>query len=243
MTTRLQAALTILIALLITLSFSPQAGAQDLDATADKLKIEDLKGVKAAVSRSYAMDIGDIVDAASMDTPQPVVPDGPILMLALVAQFDTAEHASDATTTLHDRLIKQGSSNSTNIQLEATETSNLGDIAWALSGTRASGTSTISINGLLVQKNEWIYLAITVSDNDSGSDAALALVQFSLENRPSTDDIIYDHTGRSRGGIWAKLPAAGDTITLRQGNTSTDALSGTQPVYDAQLLPPPPPED
>jgi hypothetical protein len=94
-----------------------------------------------------------------------------------------------------------------------------------------------------VQDSEWLYLAIAISENDTGSDAARALVQFSLTNRADTGEIIYDHTGISRGGIWEKLPAEGDTVALSQGEDEVDALSGTQPIFDSQLLPPAPPEE
>lgn len=243
MTTRLHATFAVLIALLITLPLIPNAFAQDLDATTAKLNLEDLKGVDAAISRSYAMSINDLVEAAGSDTPVPVVRDGPILMLALVAQFDTRDHASDATDTLHDRLLKQASDEKAGFQLEATETEGLGDTAWEFSGTQAASRSPVSVSGLLVQDNNWVYLALVISDNESGPDAALGLVRFSLVTRPSADPAIYDHTGTSRGGIWAKLPAVGDTIALREGENRVDALSGTQPVYDNQLLPPAPPEE
>jgi hypothetical protein len=101
----------------------------------------------------------------------------------------------------------------------------------------------VSIDGFVVQSSEWLYLAIAISENDTGSDAALALVRFSLESQADASEIIYDHTGLSRGGIWEKLPAEGDTVALREGEDEIDALSGTQPLFDTQLLPPLSPED
>lgn len=241
-TTRLQSALAILIALLITLPIAFSASAQDLDATAVKLDIEELAGVEAAVSRSYAMDIGTMVEAATSDTPVAVVPSGPILMLALVVEFDSEDHAADAADTVLDRLQEQLSTDATGIEMEVTEAEDLGDNGWQFSGTRESGTSSAGIDGYLVQDADWLYLAIAISDNDTGRDATLALVQFSLDNVPDASATIYDHTGLSRGGIWAKLPADGDTVAIGEGEGKVDALSGTQPIYDNQLLPPAPPE-
>jgi hypothetical protein len=242
-TTRFQSTLALLIVLLITLPLAFSASAQDLDATVGHLEIEELEGVEAAISRSYAMNISTFVEAVASDTPQAVVPTGPVLMLAIVVQFDTADHASDAAGTVRDRLIEQIAAEPTSIEMELTEQEDLGDAAWTLTGGRESGPSPVNVDGLLVQNSEWLYLAIAISENDTGSDAVLALVQFALRNRVDTGEIIYDHTGLSQGGIWEKVPAEGDTITIRQGEEAIDALSGTQPIFDSQLLPPPPPEE
>jgi hypothetical protein len=242
-TTRFQSALALLLAVLMTLPMAFSASAQDLDATAGHLDIEELEGVESAISRSYAINIGTFVEAVASDTPQAVVPTGPLLMLALVAKFDSEDHAADAATTVRDRLIEQVSAEPTGIELEETEIEELGDAAWRFSGSREAGSTPVSIDGFLVRSSEWLYLAIAISENDTGSDAALALVRFSLESQADASEIIYDHTGLSRGGIWEKLPAAGDTVALREGQDEIDALSGTQPLFDTQLLPPLSPED
>jgi len=232
-TPRFRSALAILTALLFALPLAFTASAQDLDATAGKLAIEDLDGVETAISRTYATDIAAIVETASGTPTGDEDSGGPILMLAVAAEFDSADHAADAARTIRDRLTTRDPDNLNGIEMEAAEVENLGDTAWTVSATRDSGSSPVSIDGVLVQDADWLYLSIAISDDGSSSDAARAIVDFSLQHNADTSQAIYDHTGLSHGGVWEKLPSGDNTMSL----------SGTRPIFDNQLLPPSPPED
>lgn len=225
MTPRIRTVIAIVLTLLLSLPFALTASAQDLDATASKLNLTDLDGIEDAVSRTYSLDIGTLVETANK-TPAPEDAGGPFLMLALVARFDTEDHAADAVTDVRDALTGDQTTELNGIEMEATELDAPGDSAWALTGISGPGTSPTTIDGLIVQDAEWLYLAMAISNDGSGSQAVNDLVNFSIQHRETTDEIIYDHTGRSRGGIWAKLPAAGDSM----------ALSNTQPIFDTQVL-------
>ena len=227
--TPLRSTIALLIALLVTLHLGLSAAAQDFETTAEKLDIEELEGIQQATSRSYAIDISDFVEAASSATPQSVSPEGPLLMMVLVAEFDTPEHAAEAVTTVRDRLLEQPTEG-TGIELEATETEDLGETAFEITGTSESGAS---IGGYIVHEGVLLHLALAIGENDSSTDAARALVEFTLSHRGNADEVNYDHRGTSRGGIWAKFPGADDNA----------ALSGTQPIFDSLLLPPPDDED
>jgi len=222
-TPRIRTIIAIVLTMLITLPFAFTASAQDLDATAGKLNLTELDGIEAAVSRTYSLDIGTLVDTASK-TPAPADVSGPLLMLALVARFDTEDHAADAVTDVRDALTGERTTELNGIQLEASELDAPGDTAWALTGP---DTASTAIDGLIVQDAEWLYLAMAISNDGSGGETVHDLITFSLQHRESTDEIIYDHTGRSRGGIWARLPGAGDAT----------ALGNTQPIFDTQVLP------
>lgn len=227
--TPLRSTIALLIALLLTLPLGMSAAAQDFETTAGKLEIEELEGIQQAASRSYAVDIGDFVEAASSATPESVSIEGPLLMMALVAEFDSPEHAAEAVTTVRDRLLDQPTEG-TGIELESTETGDLGETAFEITGTNESGTS---IGGYVVHEGVLLHLALAIGENGNSADAARALVEFTLSHRGNADEVIYDHRGASRGGIWAKFPGANDNA----------ALSGTQPIFDSLLLPPPDDED
>lgn len=220
----LRSAIVLLLALLPTLPLATTTAAQDFETTAGKLDIEDLEGVIQAVSRSYAMDISDFVKAANGETPEATRAEGPLLMMALVAEFDSPEHAAEAATTVRDRLLEQ-TPDGTGIELETTENEELGEMAFEVAGGSESGES---IGGFIVQEGAFLHLALAISENDTSVDAARGLVEFTLSHEPNDDTVIYDHTGTSRGGIWARFPGADDDA----------ALSGTQPIFDSQLLPP-----
>jgi hypothetical protein len=228
-TTPIRSTIALLIALLLTLPLGPPAAAQDFETTAGKLDIEELEGIQQAVSRSYAVDISDFVEAASSATPQSASIEGPLLMMALVAEFDSPEHAAEAVTTVRDRLLEQPTEG-TGIELEATETGDLGETAFEITGISGSRAS---IGGYIVHEGVLLHLALAISENGSSTDAARALVEFTLSHRGNAEEVIYDHRGTSRGGIWAKFPGANDNA----------ALSGTQPIFDSLLLPPPGDED
>lgn len=230
-TTPLRSIIALLIALLLTLPLTLSATAQNLESTAGQLNIEDLEGITRAAARSYAMDISDIIEAVSNGTPvamsngtpRALEAEGPVLMLALVAEFDSPEHAAEAAGTVRDRLLEQTSDN-TGIELEATEIEDLGEVAFEITGRSESGES---VGGFIVKDASVLHFTIAISENDTSSNAARELIEFTLSNQASNDEVIYDHTGASRGGIWAKFPGANDE----------SALSGTQPIFDSQLVP------
>lgn len=225
MFTRFRFVLTLLAALL-ALPAIATATAQDIDATTTALGIADLDGVVEAVSRTYTMDVADIVRRVSNgeETPDPL--EGPILVLGVVARFDTPGHAEEAVATIADRLA--ATPPPTSIPVEVTEVEEPGEGGIAFSGTR-QGPSPVALSGYAIHDDTWLYLAMAVSEDDSSEAAALAVVQFGLGRSASAEAPAYHHTGRSSGGIWEKLPQS----------TSNRALTSVQPIYDALLLPEP----
>lgn len=239
MLTKPRNALMPLIVLLAVLSLTPTASAQNLDATAGKLDLASLDGIDSAASRTYAVDIGNLVERVTDETPasDEAENDSPLLMLAVVAEFDTADHAENAGDIIQDRLVDQLPADTTGITLEAIEIDDLGNRAWQVDGSRITPESSLAINGFVVQDSTWVSLTLAISDTDSAEDAARLLVEYTLRNRSDTAEAIYDVSGTSRGGIWAKLPADGDTLTTE------DPLSGAQPIYDNQLVSPASPDE
>lgn len=227
-TRRITRALPLLLLALIPLATT--AHAQDVEATATLLGIEELDGVQRAVSRTYATDVADIVAATTDEEAEPDdagIGEGPLTMMMLVAEFDTGASASSAYDTLGERLQPQveGASGG---EVEAVEIDDLGDAAIQVTSVREGESMLVS--AVLVQEGEWLYLAMAVSQDDSAPDAALGAVDYGMRQTAEDGATIYLHTGRSSGGIWNKLPGTG---------TNAGALNGTQPIYDSQLLPPP----
>lgn len=218
-----------LMSLLLTISIwgAPiHSAAQELETTTGLLDLSSLNGVQHAGARSYAMDISQIVQAISEDNIQPPEPDGPMLMLLLVAQFASPEQASDSVETIQDHYVDEMNADSIGFEIAATEIEDPGDTAVQITGIGADQQT--EVDGYIVQDNDWLYLAIAIGTNGTSDSAATDLITFTLEHESGSEDIQYDHTGASTGGLWDKLPGADDE----------DAISGTVPVFDNYLLPP-----
>lgn len=224
--TRYRIHLTILFALLAALRLiaSPPASAQDPDTIAGNLEIADLDGVQAAVSRTYAADIATLVASADSATPAGISGE-PLLMLALVAEFDTPDHAENAANRMQQRLATQFPGDAAP---DIITFSTLGDRAWRIIDTRTSRETPLVTTGFVVLQGRWVALSIAVGHGDSTIDAARGLVEFILAHPASPDAATYNVSGSSRGGIWDRLP----------GDAAVDLLAGTRPIYDNQILSP-----
>lgn len=228
MLTPFRSAIALIAVLLqVTVSSMPlHSAAQEFETATGLLDISDLNGIVHAGARSYSMDIKEIVEHVENGDAQAPAPDGPTLMMLLVAQFESPGHASDSVETIRDHFLDQLSTEHPGYELDATEIEDAGDSAVQISGD-GPGQET-DVGGYVVQDGEWLYFAIALSTNDTSDDAARDLIDFAIDQHPGPDDIQYDHTGASTGGLWNKLPARDD------GN----ALSGTVPIFDNYLLPP-----
>lgn len=200
-----------------------QTAAQELETATGLLDLSNLNGIQHAGARSYAMDIAQIAGTAQAETPQP---EGPALMMMLVARFESPEQAGDGLETMQDHFVDELTADHIGFEIEATGIEDIGNAAVRISGTGSDQQATVG--GYIVQHDDWLYFAIAISTNNTSDAAALTLITFALEHQSDPEDIRYDHTGTSTGGLWGKLP----------GDDDPDATSGTVPVFDNYLLPP-----
>ena len=74
--------------------------------------------------------------------------------------------------------------------------------------------------------NLMISVATFTSDVDVARELAEDLAQATIDADAGDSDAQFDDFGGSTGGLWDKLPAAGD-----------DVLQGMEPAYDETLYP------
>lgn len=221
-------------ALLATFASTPgrSATAQELDTIAGKLNLAELDGIQIAVSRTWAAGIDTLVPDMSGT---PVDRTGrPLLMLGLVAEFDSVEHVEKAVEQMRDRLETMFAAESTGTTLRVRPTTAFVDPAWRVIGTRSSPHSPLAIDGFLVRRWRWVTLTLAIGSDRSIRNTTRNLAASILDANPNRDEAIYEVSGQSHGGIWEKFPSA--------GTGSFDLLAGTTPIYDNLIVPPASPD-
>ncbi|HWV23287.1 MAG TPA: hypothetical protein VNZ58_03780, partial [Thermomicrobiales bacterium] len=155
--------LAILMALLTLIPFG-SVRAQDLDATAGQLDLANLDGIRTAVSRTYAADIATLVERMTASPPAGAAQESPLLMLGLIAEFDTADHAEKAADTIRDRLEKQANDDG-GFTIDSEEAPSLGDHAWQFTGSHVTAETSLEIAGDIVQQGTRAVLTMVVGQN------------------------------------------------------------------------------
>jgi hypothetical protein len=131
----------------------------------------------------------------------------------LVAEFDTADHASASFDTVYetsvDDLIKQFS-----LAMEDVESGDLGDQARATTGTGEQDGLPVELCILVVQDGQFVYVvtALGVGENPGSIEKAREISETIVDAPAGSGEGEYDDTGNSTGGLWDKFPAAGDDV-------------------------------
>ncbi|HVL25104.1 MAG TPA: hypothetical protein VM450_13535 [Thermomicrobiales bacterium] len=189
------------------------------------IDIATLPGVQRAVSRTYAFDVAALTELLA--TPSAILraPRGPLLIVAVAAEFDTPEHAADAARAIGTTSLGGLADEHPALQPDATPVSDLGDGGVRFGGAGADET----LAGYVVRDATWVMIAIVSSTDDSADATARDIVTYALGHPAGPEGGELHADGTSQGGPWSKLPTAADE----------DVLAGATPLLDAVLVPAP----
>jgi hypothetical protein len=167
-------------------------------------------GIQRVVARGYS---GDIDALATPET----APADTYFLQALVAEFDTADHATASFDTLLESSADDLTGELTGdleLTTEDVELGDLGDRARAIFGTGEEEGVTVEVSVLVVQDGAFMYVVFAAGvGEDAGSmDTAKAIIGAMMDASAGEGDGEFDDTGSSIGGLWDKLPAAGDEV-------------------------------
>jgi hypothetical protein len=194
------------------------------DATGEESDAFDfaaLEGIQRVVSRSYSGD------TSVLESPESA-PAGTYFLTALVAGFDTADHAAVALEPLHTEL-QASFADDVSITMESVDPGDVGDQAVAAFGTTQEEGITYELAIMLVQEDAYVYAVIAVGiGTDTGSlETATAIIEAMIGAEAGSGDGEYDDSGVFlTGGLWNKFPIAGDAV-----------LNGLVPEEDEQVYP------
>jgi hypothetical protein len=204
-----------------TTGYDEQFYPEPQDDTSDGgVDFAQFEGARRAVARSY---IGDTSMLASPEA----APVSTYYLAALVAEFGTPEHAAAALDPLYAQASESFVADS-GITLEPVELDELGDLSRAATGTVEEDGVTLELSIILVQADAYLYLvvALGVGSGAGTLDASAAVIEAMMAAEAGSGDGTFDGAGGSTGGLWDKLPAAGDP-----------ALQGLTPESDEQVYP------
>jgi hypothetical protein len=195
------------------------------DTSDDPFDFAAYEGAQRAIARLYAGD------AEALSTPE-TAPPGTYIINVLVAEFDTAEHAAASFETVYkytaENTVAEFSTDDFPLTTEEVDPGDLGDQAKA---TLASGEDeglSVELPILVVQDGRYLYVifAIAVGENAGSLETAGAVIEAMVDAPAGSGDEAFDAAGSSTGGLWDKLPAAGN-----------EALGELEPEEDSVLYP------
>jgi hypothetical protein len=183
-------------------------------------------GTQRAVWRAYSGIVG---------------PSNPVRgweLYASVVEFDTPDHAAGALTPVGTAFRAQYAVPW--VTLSRVAPARLGDQAAAAVGTSDETTGmTTGVAALVVQADRYLYaVVVTAIETEPGTlddatgtetatlDMATAVVEAMIDAEAGGNEVAFDDAGGSTGGLWDKLPTAGDPV-----------LHGMIPVFDELQYP------
>jgi hypothetical protein len=177
------------------------------------------EGAQRAVARTY------IGDASVLASPA-AAPAAMYTLAALVAEFDTPDHAAAAVDALHELATESVSANS-GLTVEPTDPGDVGELAMAATGAVEEDGATYDVAVITVQDGAYVYVAIALGGGEAATlETGVAVIEAMSAADAGADAGSFDEAGGSTGGLWDKLPQAGDEV-----------LQGLAPESDAPLYP------
>lgn len=192
--------------------------------------LDQLDGIRAAASRTYALDVEAML-AATPDLAPEEFTQGVRSASIMVLHFDTPENAAAAfgifSTSIVDdlpMLAQGGTPEVTNDPLTDT-----GDQASVATLHTSSGDEETWLRFVTMQQGDHLFVisALTGAEDLAILAENLAALVVS-EGEFAGDDAIFVAEGGSTGGLWGFMPEAGH-----------DVLQGLIPVVDQILYPAP----
>jgi hypothetical protein len=174
----------------------------------------DAEGLVTMVSRDYGMPEPDNGEA----------PEWPIAFVEL-AVFDEAANAQPALATAATTQLSLLDLDSAG--LEDVEANVQADEAVAYAGEVEFEGERFGVAVILSQTGPYVLTVVVVTTDDDNAQAfAEEISQAAIEADASEGEGTFSDDGTSRGGVWDKLPDAGDEV-----------LRGLEPVGDSQHYP------
>jgi hypothetical protein len=177
-------------------------------------------GIQDAVARQYSGD------TTALETPD-TAPATTYVLTALVAGFDTDEHAEAPLETFHSEQVAAISGEST-LSMESVDPGDLGDRALAAFGSGEVDGVAVEVTIVSVQADAYLYVvrAVGVGADAGVLGTATAVAQAMIDAEAGDEPGEFDEYGESTGGLWDKLPVEGD-----------DVLGELIPEMDEELYP------
>lgn len=107
---------------------------------------------------------------------------------------------------------------------EMTEVQDLGDAAYAITGTSNSGGEGMPTSIVIARDGTFVLGSITL--NSEVTDLDQQVVTFMLDNAASDTEVTFNNDGTSTGGVFDRMPTGDDV----------DGLNGMQPMMDMDFL-------
>ena len=222
-------ALSVVVVVMMGVAVAQPAGAQ-VEAT-ETFDFGQLDGVQDVVSRTYSADFSSILGSATPGAeidPAALQEQGMLSLVVLVAKFDDGGSAEDGLNALSGELKEQSDDLTGGAEIQEVDLGDLGDNREGYQATVEEEGTSIQAAVLVVQQDEFVYIAIGSSLSDAAVAPTKTTVEAMLDADEGGDDITTDEAGISSGGLWDKLPRKGD-----------EAIGALTPVYDEQLYPAP----
>jgi hypothetical protein len=190
----------------------------------------EFEGIKAAISRTWGLDIEAMIAATPDLNPLDFLEDVTTLT-AMVLQFDNAEHARAAhdafDANLGTQLTAMGQGGTPTV--EEGELPDLGDVATTATLKTVSGDFTTWYRFVVVQEAEFTYVLSALAGTEENATRADDLANYVVnEGEIDGSEAIFVAEGGSSGGLWGLLPETGDEV-----------LGNLVPIIDETLYPAP----
>lgn len=192
--------------------------------------LAELEGLEAAVSRTWGLDVEGMLAA----TPDLKIEEftGTTSLTALVARFDSAEHAIatyDAYASgVGSQLMAMGQGGTPTVDEEPLP--EIGDTAAAATLHTVSGDFETWWRYVLVQRGEYFFLTSALANAEEAATDADGLARYlATEGAEEGNEAIFVAEGGSTGGLWGFMPETGH-----------ESLANLVPIFDETLFPPPP---
>ena len=191
----------------------------------------DLPGLQQAVARSYSADLAALFATREAAATAAATPDyaamGVVTLNAVVLQFDSEAHAASA----FDTVVKQTTSPASTggIQLEGAEVEGFSGPAKVYTASIDQGPGlTLHQAVLMTQDGPYVYqtIAIALSSSEDAQSTAANVAKAMIAAPAGEGEGTFAKDGTSTGGLWDKLPVAGDPV-----------LQGMTPEIDNLLDP------
>ena len=198
--------------ILATLLLASTAGPLAAQSSDEYSSPEDFAGFQLLANRYYLHDpagMRDIVTAASA-TPAAFPP---IMAIAMVMVFDSEDHA-EAAFVPYSELMAGSVNSELDDETSSTTVDDLGDDALVFRSTDDTDGYLVDATTLTVLDGDTIYLALTMTANDTSDDLSHTLMDFMLEREFSDDEVMFVETGGSTGGPFALFPTEDDVDIL-----------------------------
>lgn len=166
-----------------------------------------IEGLQTIAERQYAVDTEGTIDIGG---------DGLFLVSSRVYVFDSADNAENTWETLvtAESVESDLPEDDDSITYEKIELHDVGDRAVVLSlSAELSDSETGVFRTVIVQKNATIVTVTAIAGSVDAATVADDIATAMIERDSGDDEVIFDGTGASTGGVWdIFLPADADEL-------------------------------